>query len=320
MNLSIPNILAAVVTLLASGTASAQAYPTLPIKVVVPYAAGGGGDLVARVLSEPLGKALSQAIVVENRPGGAGNIGAAAVAKAAPDGYTVLLEIGALVSRWVTDPKTAQDPAELAPVSHVATAGGLFAVRASTPANTVQEFFRLVKTKPGQFSYASYGFGTNPHYYGEYFNRTQGLDMLHVPYKGNAQIVPALLTGDVSVCFCGYPELRGHVEAGKIKILAYGGDTRSPVLPKVPTLAESGVPLRMAGWFGVWVPKGTPAPVVDRLSAAVRTAMQDPQLRSKLLELNIVPTGSTPQQLAEEMQKEADLWRSLIRTVNLKKE
>ena len=318
MKASILKLVYWLASLACASAAYAQDYPTQPIRLIVPFAPGGSTEVLARMLGESMSKGLGQSMVIESRPGAGGNIGAEVVAKSAPNGYTALFMHSGIVYNRLTDPKNSVDVAELVPVSHIALAASVLSMSSAIPASTFEEFVRLAKAKPGHFTYGTWGDGSPPHFRGEYISRLLNIQMLAVPYKGNGPIVTALLANEVSLCFCSYLEVKPQVEAGKIKLLAYGGSSRSPALPQLPTFMEVGLPMTSEGWFALFVPRATSAAIVNRLSAEAQRAMKAPEIRAKAAEMGMTTTGTTPQYAAEEVRKEFDLWTNILRTAGVK--
>jgi tripartite-type tricarboxylate transporter receptor subunit TctC len=293
----------------------AQAYPTKPIRLVVPYSPGGGADNAARIIAARLTTTLGQTVVIDNRPGGSGMIGAQAVAQAAPDGYTVLYD----ASAFAVNPalrKMAFDPAkDLVPVSLAVTVPNIFVVPPSAPYKTVQEFVDHARKHPGEMTYASYGAGSAAHLIGELLKNQAGIDLLHVPYKGGAPALTDLMGGQVNSYFANAASSMGYVKSGKLRALAVTSAKRMAALPDVPTLAESGFKnFEVLEWNGVFVPKGTSKEIVDRLSREIRAATMDPDTRQKLQGLGVDPIGSSPEAFSSFVQSEMSRWSALVKS------
>jgi tripartite-type tricarboxylate transporter receptor subunit TctC len=296
----------------------AQAYPSRPIRLVVPYSAGGGADNAARILAARLTTTLGQTVVIDNRPGGSGMIGAQAVATAPPDGYTVLYD----ASAFAVNPalrKMAFDPAkDLVPVSLAVTVPNILVVPPSAPYKTVQEFVDHARKHPGEMTYASYGAGSAAHLIGELLKNQAGIDLLHVPYKGGAPALTDVMGGQVNSYFANAASGMGYVKSGKLRALAVTSAKRMPSMPDVPTLAESGFKnFEVLEWNGFFVPKGTPKEVVARLSSEIRTATMDPATREKLSGLGLDPIGSSPEEFAKFIQAEMARWAALVKSNNI---
>ena len=290
-------LVAFIVGLCASITVFAQTYPSRPIRVVVPYAAGGLPDTMARLVGQKMGDAMGQQLVIENRGGAGGIVGTADVAKAAPDGYSLLV---ADVSQVAINPhlfaKLPYDPLkELTGVSLMGTSALYLVVHASLAANSMKELVALIRAQPGKISYGSSGLGSIHHLAMEALKVGLQLDMVHVPYKGTGQSVPALLGGQVPVLYAALPSIESHVKGGKVKILAVSTPQRSQQTPDVPTVAESGIPgYDFVAEIGFYAPAGTPPEVVAKLAAEVQKAVRQPDVAQRFMQLGIEPVGSTP--------------------------
>jgi tripartite-type tricarboxylate transporter receptor subunit TctC len=299
----------------APAVALAQAYPSKPLRLVVPYSPGGGADNAARILAIRLSTTLGQTVVIDNRPGGSGMIGAQAVAQAEPDGYTVLYD----ASAFAVNPalrKMAFDPAkDLVPVSLAVTVPNIFVVPPNAPYKTVQEFVDYARKNPGKLTYASYGAGSAAHLIGELLKARAGIDLLHVPYKGGAPALTDLMGGQVDSYFANAASGLSYVKSGKLRALAVTSGKRMAAMPDVPTLAESGFKdFEVLEWNGFFVPKGTPNEVVARLAKEVQAAVKDPATRQKLEGLGLDPVGSTPQEFGKFVQAEMARWAGLVKS------
>jgi tripartite-type tricarboxylate transporter receptor subunit TctC len=299
-----------------ASTALPQDYPSRPIRIIVPFPAGGTADLLARQIGQTMSGALRQQVVIENRTGAGGNIGADLAAKSKPDGYTLLM---GTVSTHAINPNLYQempyDPVkDFAPVTMVARMPNLLVVHPSVPASNVAELIALAKARPGALAFASAGNGTTQHLAGELFKKMAGVDMIHVPYKGNAPAVTDLVGGQVQVMFDNIPISLQQVRAGKLRALAVTGPARSPVLPELPTLAESGLPgYSITSWFGLYAPSGTSPQIIERLNREANKALATAQIRRRLTDQGIEPTGGTPGQFADFMRAELVKWGKIVR-------
>jgi tripartite-type tricarboxylate transporter receptor subunit TctC len=296
---------------LAQGT-----YPERPITLVVPFPAGGSTDLVARVVAERMGKELGQSIIVENRGGAGGNIGSAAVAKADPDGYTILM--GTVATHALNPALYRKMPydavADFAPVALLVVVPNVLVVNPDFPAKNVQELIALLKAKPGEYSYASSGNGTPLHLSGELFKSMAGVDMVHIPYKGAGPALIDVMGGHVPIMFDNLPSSTEHIRAGKMRGLAVTTAERAPSMPDLPTIAESGLPgYETYTWNALFAPAGTPKDVIDRLNAAANAAVADPDVQAKLKDVGAVPKGSTPEELASHVQAELAKWAPVVK-------
>ena len=287
-----------VLSALLSFAAWAQAYPNRPVKVVVPYAAGGLPDTMARLVGQKLGESLGQQMVVENRGGAAGIVGTTEVAKAAPDGYTLLV---ADVTQIAVNPhlfaNLPYEPLkELTGVSLLGTSPLYLVAHPSLAANDMKELIALVRSQPGRISYGSSGLGSIHHLAMEALKTGLKLDMVHVPYKGTGQSVPALLGGQVPLLYAALPSIESHVKAGKVKILAISTVQRSPQTPDIPTVAEAGIPgYEFIAEIGYYAPSGTPREIISRLAAEAQKAIKQPDVVQRFRQLGIDPVGSTPE-------------------------
>jgi tripartite-type tricarboxylate transporter receptor subunit TctC len=305
---------------LAAGPALAQdAYPSRPVRMIVPFTPGTGMDILARTLSPKLAERWKQPVVVENRPGASGNIGSEAVAKAAPDGYTLMMSANTLVVNRGLFKTLPYDPIkDFAPVTFTAWASLALVVNPSVKANTLQEFVALAKSQPGRIFYGSPGNGTPHHLAMELFRGRTGIEINHVPYRGSAQAVTDLLSGQVSAMFLPVHVALPQVEAGKLRMLASGSSRRAPVTPNVPTLQEGGVTgLEVDIWYALFAPAGTPADIVAKLNTDVAALLRDPEIRTQLSRQGMILESSTPAQLATLMKTDMDRWIKVVREANI---
>jgi tripartite-type tricarboxylate transporter receptor subunit TctC len=300
---------------LVAGAAAAQ-FPDRPLRMVVPQAPGSATDTLARILAPEMAKPLGQPVVVENRPGGALTIGIDAVAKSAPDGYTIGMgPIGALaITRHMVAKLPYDIERDLQPVALVAKGHLLLAVSPSLPAGSVKELIALARKSPGKLVNASSSNGSPGHVAGELFKYMTGTDIVHVPYKGGAMAINDLVAGHVQVIFESLNSIAPHARSGKVKALAVTGARRSPGFPDLPTVAEAGVPGYEAGtWSGVIAPAGLPAPVLARLNAAVNDAIRAPIFVDRFASIGDEPAGGTPQEFAELIRRDAARWGEVVR-------
>jgi len=308
--------LAWVIALAAPAGALAQTYPSKSIKIVAPFAPGGGVDTVARLIADPLSKALGRPVIVENRPGAAGTIGAALVAKAPADGHTLLLGTisthGIAPSLYATLPYDAQK--DFAPVSLLITQPNLLAVHPALGASSVADLIRLAKAKPATIAYASSGAGTTQHLSAALFESMAGIQLVHVPYKGSAPALTDLLGGQVQLIFDNMPTALPHVQAGKLKPLAVTSARRAPQLPDVPTMQEAGLAgYEVTSWYALYAPGKTPAPVIERLNAEVRRILAQPAVADRLREQGFQPAPGAPGQLAAFTRDEIVRWARVVK-------
>jgi tripartite-type tricarboxylate transporter receptor subunit TctC len=309
---------------LASAQAFAQTYPSRPVRVMVGFAPGGPNDIIARAYSAQLAEGLGQPFVVENRTGAAGNLAAEAVARAAPDGHTLML--GSTGTNAVNPSLYAGlpfDPVrDLAPVSVVATSPSALAVHPKVAAHSVRELIALAKAQPGKLTYASAGSGSSQHLSAELFKQAAGVDMVHVPYKGAAPGITDLLAGQVDLSFAPVANVVPYAKAGKLRLLGVTSATRSSFAPDTPTLAESGVPgFDVTTWYAVFVTAGTPAPIVERLNAELGKVSRSPKLREQLAGLGIDAAASaSPAEARAYRDAEVERWGKLVRALGVKAE
>ena len=303
--------------------AQAQDYPTKPIRLIVVTAAGGLMDVAARVTADNLDKALGQRLVIENRPGSGGNIGAEAIAKAEPDGYTLgLIQLGNVaINPHVYTDMTFDPLVDLMPVAPVTTSAILVVANAKVPANNLKELIGLAKQQPGKLSYGSGGAGTAPHLAGEMFKVAAGVDILHVPYRGVGPAVNDMAGGHIQLTFAGLGAVRAPVEAGLARILAVAQSQRLKAAPQYPTAAEAGLPgYEFATWFGIVAPKGTPAPVIAKLVKHIHAMQDDPEVQRKLADGGLEALKETPEQFGVRMRRDNDRFRDIVKAAKLKPE
>lgn len=298
-----------------------QPYPSRAVRVVVPYPPGGGNDIIGRIVAEDLGKRLGQQAVVDNRPGGSTSIGAEIVARSVPDGYTLLITSHTTYALLPNlRPKLPYDPQrDFEPVSLLATQSFALAVHPSLPVNSVRQVIALAKSRPGQLTFSSAGAGTGTHFSGEQFKVLAKLDMLHVPYKGGNTAVTAVLSGETTMTFGSLSALSPFVTTKKLRVIAVTSAKRSPLDPKIPTIAESGLPgYEMTPWYGLTAPKGTPQAIVERLNTTVVSALQSRDMQDRMMRVGYEPEGSTPAQLAAHIKAELARYGKLIKAIGFK--
>lgn len=299
----------------AAPLAHAQTYPDRPIKLVVPYAPGGGVDILGRLLAQKLTESLNQSVVVDNRGGGAGTIGTGIVAKAPPDGYTILLAAIELGANPALQEKMPYDSVkDLQPVTLVATLPAMLVVSNDFPAKTVKEAIGALKANPGKYNYASSGLGSMHFLAAELFKATNNVEIVHIPYQSGGQALTALLGGQAQIAFSTVPPVLQQVKAGKVRGIAVAGKARQSALPDVPTFIEAGYPEFDASlWQGVLVPAGTPKEVVARLSTEINRILAQPDVKEKLLAMGADPVGGTPEEFGRFIQGEITRWGKLIK-------
>ena len=301
----------------------AQGYPSKPVRIIAPYAAGSTIDIIGRIIAPKLHEALGQPVIVENRSGAGGMLGMDAAAKSAPDGHTLVIgALGPLAMNPSLYPKTPFDPVrDFAAVSLLATGPVVIAVHPSIPARNVKELVELAKKRPGQLNYGSPGVGTSPHLTGELFKIQTATDIVHVPYKGNAEAITDLIGGQISIVFTGVPPVVPLAKAGKVRLLATTGQQRMTNLPDVPTIAEAGVTgADVLIWYGVVAPAATPRDVINRLNREIVKVMNLPDVREKFAQQSIDPATGTPEEFARLIRDEVARWSKVIRSAGIKVE
>lgn len=305
-----------------SPLASAQAYPTKPIKFVVGFAPGGATDVVGRLMAKKIGDALGQPIIIENKAGGSSNIGAEAVFRAAPDGYTFYVSAITSAINVSLFPKLPFDFAkDFEPVALFANVPNILVVHPSVPAKTVKELIDLARAQPGKLSYASSGSGTSIHLCGELFKMLAKVDMVHIPYKGSAPAMTDMIGGQVQVMFDNMPSALPHVKAGKLRALAVTSAQRSPSAPDVITMGEAGVPgFDVQSWFGLVAPKGTPKDIIARVNAEAVNALATAEIRERFLDLGAVPAPMSPEAFGDFIRAEIIRWSEVVKASGAKVE
>jgi tripartite-type tricarboxylate transporter receptor subunit TctC len=319
------HLFAACVSVFASflgGPASAAEYPTRPVRLLVPFAVGGGSDTLARIIAPRLTDTLGQTWVVDNRGGAGGNLAAEIVVRAAPDGYTVFLGFNTV---HTVNPSlyklTFNMERDLAPVTLLATAQYILVLHPSVPAATLSEFIALAKQKPGAFNFSSGGMGTPLHLSAELLSKRAGIKMVHIPYKGGGPAAAALLAGEVQALFGSVASSMPHVKSGRLKALATTGIRRSKVAPELPTIAESGFPgFDVGSWYALLVPAKTPASIVNRIRDAAIKAVALPDVQQVMSSQGLEVETSTPQELAARIKRESAVWAGVIKDAGIKAE
>jgi tripartite-type tricarboxylate transporter receptor subunit TctC len=312
--------LAALAATLACTLALAQGYPTKPVRLVVTYPPGGGADLMARLIAPKMGEALGQPVVVENKAGASGQIGAAEVARAAPDGYTIMLDASSFAVNPSLYAKLPYDPANaFQPLAVLALYPNMLVVTPSYPPRDVRELVALAKAKPGSVAFASSGNGSAQHLAGELFKQRAGVDMTHIPYKGGGPALNDVMGGQVPVFFANVASGLAHVKGGKLRALAVTGAKRASSLPDLPTMAEAGMPgYEVYEWNAVFAPAGTPAPVVEKLAAAIAKAMQSPEVKERVATLGGEIAGLGPQEATKFIREQTELWGKVVKAGNIR--
>ncbi|HUI98737.1 MAG TPA: tripartite tricarboxylate transporter substrate binding protein [Usitatibacter sp.] len=303
--------------------AHAETWPAKPIRMVVPFPAGGPTDVMTRVVAEKLSSTLGQTVFVDNKPGAGGEIGAKLVAESAPDGYTFVMATGSthsvgpyLVSKPPYDPVK-----DFTPVIWAGNAPNVLVVSPKLGFKDVRDLIAYARAHPGQLNFASSGVGSVAHLTGELFARQAGIKLTHVPYKGTQLAVPDIMSGQVAMLFDAIITAKPHIDAGRLQALGISTLQRSPLMPELPTISESGLPgFESYNWFGVFGPAGLPQPIVDRMNAGMNRVLQDPAVRGRFAQLGFEPAGGTPAQFAAMMRKETAKWRKVIEEAHAKVE
>ena len=309
----------AVSILLVAQTLAAQPYPTRPIRLVIPYPPGGPTDFVGRTVGQKLSQALGQQVVVDNRPGAGTIIGSELVARAAPDGYTLLFGTGGgtFLAPLIL-PKVPYDPhRDFAPVSMLVQSPQVLVVHPSVAANSVGELVALAKAKPGALNFASVGTGTSPHLGGELFQSLAGIKLVHVPYKGTAPAVTDLISGQVHILFTSMPTVLAHVRGGRLRLLGTGGTKRSAVIPDTPLIADTLPGFELVTWYAIFAPARTPDAIIRRLNAEIVKALADPESHDRLAAQGLEPTPMTPEELKRYTRQDTSRWERLIKAAGI---
>lgn len=306
-----------------AGTALAQGYPNRVVKLQVPFAPGGTTDIVARVIAEPLGKALGQNVIIENKAGGGGVVGANETAKAAPDGYSLgVATVSTTAANPAINPKMPYDAAtDFTPVINIAATPNVIAVHPSFPAKNYKEFLAVLKKSPGRYSYSSSGTGGIGHLQTELWKSLEGVFVTHIPYSGAGPALRDTVGGQVEIIFDNVPSALPHIKANRLVALAVAAPQRLAALPDVPTFKELGLePVNRMAYYGIVGPKGMPRDIVDKINAATRKALEDPAVRKRIEDTGSVVLGNTPEQFAQQMKDELAVYKKVVETAKLKLE
>lgn len=303
-----------------AASVSAQSYPSKPIRIIVPFPAGGTADILARILGEKMAESFGQPVVIENRAGAAGGIGAAMAAKSPPDGYTLFIgTTGTQTMNPALNAKLGYDPLkDFAAVSNFAASPFVLVTHPSFPAKTLSALVELAKREPRKLQYATFGTGSSAHMTGEMFQARAGVQIVHVPYKGAPQAITDVMAGHVDMTFSLLPSVLPHIKAGKVHAVAVAAPQRDPALPDVPTFAESGMPDFVSdSWYGILAPAGTPVPIVARLNSEVHRVLALPEVRQRLAQEGAAPVGNAPAQFDEQIRRELAHWRKVASDAKL---
>ena len=308
---------------ISSGAAIAQSYPNKVVKLQVPFAPGGTTDIVARVMSEPLGKALGQNVIVENKVGGGGVVGANETAKAAPDGYSLgMATVSTTAANPAINPKMPYNAeTDFTPIINIAATPNVIAVHPSFPAKSYKEFIAVLKKSPGKYSYSSSGTGGIGHLQTELWKSLEGVYVTHIPYSGAGPALRDTVGGQVEIIFDNVPSALPHIKGGRLIAMAVAAPQRLAALPDVPTFKELGLePVNRMAYYGILGPKGLPRDVVEKVNAAARKALEDPAVRKRIEDTGSVVLGNTPEQFAQQMKDELAVYRKVVQSANLKLE
>ena len=306
-------------TLALNYEAVAAAYPTKPVRLIVPFPPGGGTDILARLIGQRLGERLNVQFVVDNRPGAGTNIGMELAARAVPDGYTIIMASIGLSANRSLYPRMTFDPVrDLMPVTLVAIAPTIVASHPSVAAKTPQELVALAKARPGHLNYGSFGAGSGAHLAAELFKLETGVDIVHVPYKGGGPAITALLAGEVQLVFSSMLPVLPHVKSGRLRAIGLAAARRSPAAPEVPTFRESGIPYETGTWFGILAPTGTPTEVVRRLHREIVDILSRNEMRDRIAREGAGLVGNTPDEFARFIKDESVRWAKVVKTAKIK--
>lgn len=302
------------------GAVHAQSWPTKPIKFIVPYPPGGGTDVIARIVQEPLAKELGQQVIIDNRGGAGGSIGSALAAQSPSDGYTVLFTLSSHTINPAFYPRLPFDTEkDFSPVVTIASLPQILVANPNFPAKTVKEVIEMAKAKPGSISYASVGNGSPGHLAGAMMATDAGVDMVHIPYRGGGPAITDVIAGQVPLLWVSIPAAAQFVKSGKVKALAVSTVKRSAVFPDVPTMAESGFKdFEVDSWYAMFVPASTPKPIVERLNKAALKVLAQPEVKEKLLSQGAEAVGDSPSQLGAVVKKEIAKWKQVVKAANIK--
>jgi len=316
-------MLAAIASSMTVNAVAQPSFPARPVRIIVNFATGGPSDIVARIMSAKLTDAWGKPVVVENIAGGGGNIGVERAVKATPDGYTLLLSGSSpiVLNPSLQDKQPFDTVRDLAPVTQLCTIPNLLVIHAAVPAKSVEDFVALARAKPGQFTFASSGSGTATHLGGELFKARAGIDLRHIPYKGTGAIIPDLIAGRVTMTVAAVATFLPLIRDGRLRAIAVASEKRTPALPDLPTVAESGYPgFDTSSWQGVWAPAQTPAPLVRRLNQDLVKVVALPDVRARFTELGMEPAGTSEAGLARIIQTDLVKWARVIKTAGAKAE
>ena len=305
----------------AAGLSFAQAWPAKPVRMIVPIAGGGSTDAISRLVGTKLGEVWGQTVLVENRPGGSTMIGAEVVARAAPDGYTMLMATSAFPANFSLFRKVPYKLADFAPISNVAESPNVLAVHPSVPAKNVKELIALLRSRPGQINYGSGGVGGSTHLAAELFKLLAKVDVTHIPYKGGGPAVTDLLGGQISMIFGNLPAVLPHVKSGRINVLAIASAKRSPTMPDLPTMDEAGVRgFEASTWAGLLMPAGTAQPIISKFYADLQKIYAQPDMKERMATGGFEAIGSSPKEFAAYIDLEVARWEKVIRAAGIKAE
>jgi tripartite-type tricarboxylate transporter receptor subunit TctC len=308
---------------LTTAVASAQTWPQRTIRIIVGFGPGGGTDIVGRILAQAMQQRLGQSVVIENRPGAGGTLGADAVARADKDGYTLgILTNGHIIAAVLAKSLRYDTLTAFAPIGQIATASLIIVTRPDFPANNVKDLVAMAKADPGKITFASVGFGGTQHFTGELFQQVAGVKMLHVPFRTSPEGISAVLGKQVDLLFDTVSAVLGQVQSHDLKALAVTGKDRFPAVPDVPAVAESGIlpGYDVSTWYGMFAPRGTPAPVVEKLNKTLNDILADPAVRERLTKAGVIAKGSTPEEFGAHMQSEYARWDKVRETAGIAKQ
>jgi tripartite-type tricarboxylate transporter receptor subunit TctC len=317
----VPGLACALVLATTCAVVFAQdAYPNKPVRIVVPFPPGGGGDAVVRIIGNQLGQRLGQPVIIENRPGASGYIGAQAVANAAPDGYTILMGFDGSV---VVAPRLIKAPfdllADFAPITKLNDATLVLAAHPSVGAKSLKELIELSRTRPGGLAYGSSGPATTTHLAGVLLAQRAGMNLTHVPYKGGGQAVTDVVGGQIPLIFTVLPTVSAFIKDGRLNAIAVASAKRSAVLPDIPTMAESGLPgFEVNSWYGLFAPAKTPKPIIDRLQAEVAAVLAQPDIRERYINAGLEPVGNKPAEFAEQVRADIQRWQKVVKDADIR--
>jgi len=318
----ISRVALSLIACLAAGASPAQDYPARPVRMVVPFSPGGSTDVLARIVGQKLTERSGQPVIIENRAGAGGNIGAEQVARSAPDGYTLLLGgVPHAISASLYSKLPYDMARDLTAIAEVASFPSAIVLHPSLPANSVKELIALARARPGQLSFGSAGIGSPNHLSLELFQAMAGVRMVHVPYKGSGQLVGDLLAGQVQLASMGLPVAVPHVQSGKLRAIAVTGAARSPLLPEVPTVSEAGLPgFEVTSWYGVFGPAGLPADIVVKLNSEIGSAVTAAEVKERLAALGAEPSVKSPDQFGRYVRQEITKWAKVVKDSGAKAE